>query len=687
MDSNNGEFKLIGIKPILEYYFGYGLKDKELIDAIKLNPFLEPYFTQGAQSIPKGLSISSITSSVGTLDVTSLADGFAKFIVKRTKQELNIAFFEKFKEELNRYPDIQDLFPQTYRTLSAIGEDIYMYEAYIMALRESFEKDLASLPSNLPDIIENHEDYFDQAPELKAELLTAFYMAEAIQDKQHPGEIIAYFDERILNSEPNAKAAFQTLKLFSTSLQSKNDSVYWVSEKEIKALINEQVLFNIYMGLVLQKAKTENIVFKNKDNKNIRLDSVLNKAHDDMQSFKIYLTTLASKTQQLETQIKGLKKIKSDSLLFENYYSIVSSSVDLMKYTIDEIPIPNKNELTFNNQTKSLKEITDVYFDFAQTGADIAIDVDRRNYSSAIINVSHIYSLVISKWDITTKEYDDTKEKIRKIINNSQLNIDDLVKTRNYKTFSSLSEQQIKSLGPLIDQAHYYELLLKHSLNDDTFDKIIKYGSFMAAITQAKSSDEVEAAIEAIALPTGSARIKRETNMNVSLNAYFGPSFGGEYLPALKTDMWASSMSFTAPIGIAFSWGNICNGKRKNPPVIDTRKNGTLKGGKSISLFLSVVDIGAITSYRFKDDSSSVSSKITLENIISPGLFCYYGFGKVPISLGIGAQLGPQLREISATNINVGEDYYLKIGASLVVDLPIINLYTKTDKYKKKKNQ
>ena len=388
----------------LESYYS---KTKLSEDELKNNSFFKSYVPDaGIQSI-KGKSnyTNEILSSVGGLDVTSLADGFAKFIVKRTKQELNIAFFEKFKETITdpNYKDLQSIFPQTYRTLSAIGEDIYMYEAYIMALRESFEKDLASLPSNLPEIIDNHPEYFKQAPELEAELRTAFYMAQAIQNKQHPGEIVAYFDERILNSEPNAKAAFQTLKLFSASLQSKNDSVYWVSEKEIKALLSGQTLFNIYMGLVLQKAKNENIVFKNKDNKNIRLDSVLNKAHDDMQHFKIYLTTLASKTQQLETRIKGLKKIKSDSLLFENYYSILSSSIDLMKYTINEIPIPNKNELTFNSQTKSLKEITDVYFDFAQTGADIAIDVNRRNYSSAIVNAAYLYEKTIKAYDYSRK--------------------------------------------------------------------------------------------------------------------------------------------------------------------------------------------------------------------------------------------------------------------------------------------
>src|SRR5882672_11565187 len=39
-------------------------------------------------------------------------------------------------------------------------------------------------------------------------------------------------------------------------------------------------------------------------------------------------------------------------------------------------------------------------------------------------------------------------------------------------------------------------------------NKLLTYGSFMSAIAMAKSSDQVEEAIETFALPTGSARIK-----------------------------------------------------------------------------------------------------------------------------------------------------------------------------------
>ncbi|MFX8731580.1 hypothetical protein ABTM48_20530, partial [Acinetobacter baumannii] len=54
---------------------------------------------------------SGLLSSIGGLDVTNIADGLAKFLVKRTKQELTIAFFSKFDSLIAKYPDLQTVFP------------------------------------------------------------------------------------------------------------------------------------------------------------------------------------------------------------------------------------------------------------------------------------------------------------------------------------------------------------------------------------------------------------------------------------------------------------------------------------------------------------------------------------------------------------------------------------------------
>ena len=102
-------------------------------------------------------------------------------------------------------------------------------------------------------------------------------------------------------------------------------------------------------------------------------------------------------------------------------------------------------------------------------------------------------------------------------------------------------------------------------------------------------------------------------------------------------------------------------------------------GSKSLTLFVSMIDVGSLASFRLQNDSSKVASEIQLKNIIAPGLFLYYGLGKCPISIGAGVQIGPQLREVTAQNINIEKNYYLRYGLSICVDIPLLNFYTKSN--------
>jgi hypothetical protein len=80
---------------------------------------------------------------IGGLNVTNLADGLAKFIVERAKTELNIAFFNRFKKELDNQKELQILFPQTRLVLRAIDAEIYNYSVYLETLKclsKGFEK-------------------------------------------------------------------------------------------------------------------------------------------------------------------------------------------------------------------------------------------------------------------------------------------------------------------------------------------------------------------------------------------------------------------------------------------------------------------------------------------------------------------------------------------------------------------
>ena len=137
-------------------------------------------------------------------DVTTFADGLARFLVKRTKEELNVAFFQHFKELINsdKYKDAQILFPMTRETFNTIDKEIYQFENYITTLREAFEKDLSLLLENLPTVIEegNWSSYFSRKENtnLKYSLLLTLFISRELLDGAHPGKVLENLPEEYI---------------------------------------------------------------------------------------------------------------------------------------------------------------------------------------------------------------------------------------------------------------------------------------------------------------------------------------------------------------------------------------------------------------------------------------------------------------------------------------------------------
>lgn len=231
---------------------------------------------------------------------------------------------------------------------------------------------------------------------------------------------------------------------------------------------------------------------------------------------------------------------------------------------------------------------------------------------------------------------------------------------------------------------------------------LLKYGNFMVNVLNARNSKAVDQAIEAVALPPGAARIKRQTLQSISLNAFPGGYGGVEWLSNNgKTTSAAGNLGFTAPIGLSFNWG--LSRKLEEAPVpygtsgggfllSDAKDHEIVVGyeqtylkdstwrrltGHSISIFISVIDLGAAVSYRLSNDpTEGLPDDITLRQIISPGAFMVYGIKNTPISIMGGVQYTPELREISRRSITFSSNT-LRVFISLNVDIPFINLYVK----------
>lgn len=588
--------------PVLKRYFK--VDTLRCTDLIK-NPFLKDFCVEdfsASENAPLLSAGGSLLSSIGNLDVTNLADGFAKFLVKRTKEELNVAFFTKFYEEINKeeYKDARTLFPQTYLTLTAIGNEVYNYQVYINTLRESFEKDLNSLLDNLPGAINdgNYSTFFDQHPDIKATCLSAIYIGSSLKAKVHPGRIITEYDISLLNNvDKNIKASVQTLQLFSESLRSSGTDHYWIKADSVKLLLNDTVLAKIYFGLLYQQAIAENINFTFGSLHNLLATALIASA-DNMEKYNAFIEDFIRQTSGLTDAIANLSGKEADKVTFADYYNFYNSTLNVIEYAVKVADLP-----VIKDSINISRDAINKYISLVRTGGNIALDISRRNYSSAVLNVYTLYNFALE----------------------------------TFGTNAQTNPGKVKQF-------------------------LLKYGSFAAALSQAENSDEVAAAIEAVALPSGSSRVKRETAFNVSLNAYTGLFIGHENIKGIKDDKFFNAYGVAAPIGVAVSTG---------------------QKHMSYSLFVSLVDLGVVAAYRFKDNTTAQVPTIQLKDIFSPGAFISVGLPRCPVSVNLGAQMGPNLRKIdnndtSQPSLDNNYNIYWRYSLSFCVDIPLLNFYTKS---------
>ncbi|MEO1712065.1 MAG: hypothetical protein AAFU60_01900, partial [Bacteroidota bacterium] len=168
--------------------------------------------------------------------------------------------------------------------------------------------------------------------------------------------------------------------------------------------------------------------------------------------------------------------------------------------------------------------------------------------------------------------------------------------------------QGVAYLSSLLDR-------LQVQIPNQTLQRVVLYGQFMAAIIDSDNSEEAAEVIESFALPPGSASIKKETPFNIAINGFTGLSGGRETLtsgPNASQDP-ATFYALSAPLGITISAG--------------------LGDAGSISLYGTILDIGALTAFRFADASTKDLPEFTFQNIYTPGLYLVYGIPRVPLSI------------------------------------------------------
>lgn len=598
---------------------------------LKENPFFKEFVPAAmAQSGGRSNFIDKGLSSLGGLDVTKFANAIADIMIERAKQELTVAFFERFKKFSKNNPEFEILFPKTTTNLANLLT--YTYPQMLPALRKGFFDDLGNITYRLDDVLElpKYRHLLKNFPEVTVAIRSLRLIHDLQTGSSNIAGVIkdfAGFPEWNRSSGTTFKNMGSTIKfasIFSESLRNEDTTKIWVESKEIKKLVSDEVFVKIFMGLIYQQIKNENkgvgikFYFTPDDTTKTTdlADSILAKQKDNIILFQNKISefiNLADKVQDTYDGIKG-KKEKKEKVSNEEIFDYINVSIDIADYTFSIVKIFDENL------------VADNYLTIVRKSNSLYKDIYSSQYTQAVNDAVDILTEV---HNLTTK---------------------------------NTSSVSIARTGAELDKKPALDTLLNF------VEKVKPYALFMANMVEAKDEAAVKAALENVILPVGSSSIKKNTLCNISLQTYLG-AYWTPSAQSSSLGTWSDKFGVAAPIGI--SW---------TPGFLSWQKAG------SLSLFTSLFDLGAIVDYKLKKEPNASSSdpnatvvtkdySIKFGQIFSPGVYAVYGFPvNLPLSLGFGFQYGPGLSKINVDNTTVITNPYVRWNFFLAVDMPFFTL-------------
>jgi hypothetical protein len=364
-----------------------------------------------------------------------------------------------------------------------------------------------------------------------------------------------------------------------------------------------------------------------------------------------------------------------------NYSSTFKSLKQLVNiYTIvkDNFKTNSKDDFSWSTNFQGLAE---------PVGKNILIallcNLLRQNNQYAVLNVTNIDSVIVTIQKLT-KNLNDVKFLINSLQNGNKNYTEYLAETRNIianslllykfltgdavtlKPFSDIIDNKLidRVLNILlyIQRKEYinaasetYLIVVENGKPQSyTLKEIYKYINFGAQLSAANTNDEMKAAIENFVLPPLSVKQKRVSSWDFSLIGSPGIYLGHEHLENGEKNYFKfNGWGIYAPIGFDLS--------------------AAIGKGWSLSLFVPIIDLGAIFKYNFQPqvkDSIDYSS-FTFSNFFSPGIYAKVGIKNSPLSVGIGFEYLPKFRAIKSGGNDIRSNSTI-YGVTLSWDIDLL---------------
>ncbi len=461
-------------------------------------------------------------------------------------------------------------------------------------------------------------------------------LKEALTNLETAGD-----NQALLQSYRNASTYYGILHsgtqlLYSLAVVPENDkdTLAWLKPNQLSRILNNDLQRQLFLGLLYQ-----------------RISSITEDLTLDSRGLASIATQMVQQLTVLDTASNNQSKLLSRIELAMGLVNNILETPILPSFT-------GGSELqTLAGTYPGLKNIPEINRNLLE----LVQHSDQNNYRYAFNNVLQLIEL-FDAYPIASKKRGRWQDQI----SNNESEIarlkaqiqfltpeDRLFQVRNNEiTQLQLANRSLTEKMERFDTTSYAYSKYRNN--------IFRYGHFLADVAAADSTTAIQKAFQNIAMPKGSSQNKRIRPFSVDLNAYFGGTLAHEFIlddSAVDSENIFNSYGLFVPVGFAFS------------------KKISKNSNYSLSLFVPIIDLGALTAYRIDADDQNnldILPEVSFANVLSPGAHVFLNFPNTPFFLGGGFQFGPNVREIlendEKTNLRT-----LRVMFSLGIDIPILS--------------
>ena len=680
---------------------------------------------------------SRFSQNIAKTDVTNFATGMARFLADRAKQELNESFFIQMHKQMEKVPELQFYFPESYIFLKRL--DAHSVSFDLNHMRSRFNQDVHNLPINLYTSLNqsNISNKYPQLGHLKNYLdndpngiLINYALGTVLesQGKINPKDLLYDFAqgekrsevEKILllnilgrnvnrdslenkgltilydsiynkkiNVDPtheNILNVLNTIKLaelVSNSLLSADPDRYWVSDEEIKELFTNDALFQTYIGLVLAKANFNeyNIRFGGRNVKELIEEKFAPGnivSLDRLTELKQIVRNMYYSYKEVDNVVSQLKAMDKTQAVDESYklFNVFKNNLVVINNQLLPV-ISSKNDYVAS---------ADIIHNYIAPAVDISYNMYAKKYSVAIKE----FVVLLQNTSTYLKE-----NPFLNAINSANLNnLNDATQTYYIGLLKQESVQKHLIENKVFNSQELNEICNKEKIEKEDFIKLIQDKKLEKTFenyfkTQSKDYNKFISKFSTYGvLIANVATAQNSDDVKAAIEASVLPV--GSSRIKRHSDWSITANAFVGGFyGKAFYKEQIDGITEKRS--IDTfgitapigvsfnKGNLALFNSRSVlGINLQLIDLGSLVNFYMQEgDGASLprDTKIQLGDIIAPGGSISYSIGDTPFTLMGGVQYVPTLSrmETISTN-NEFKPLTWRVHIGLVIDIPLFNL-------------